>query len=1024
MYGAIRRAAYALDPAAAPWTADYRALPFPRHWRADLLELCNFRRPEEKRLKTVPTRRLDGVLQALAPDLIGRPQPRPAPAEDPPSGEDFWLYVPAGAPAPLPGPAMGQLLDAWLPTLGPKEHRDDPEYRALVLRTCAALKADLPKWQHIAAVDLLTTSTSDGGTARPEPRQFQLAADALARSVLALGPHEFDGGRLHFRAVPTQRGAELMSQPLCRTVKRKEWWFSVVLSIRLHTVPFEARPRLHLDWSVRRWATHPRTRTGRLPLPYGQATSVYLLANIPWLPGAPTSDRHAVARLVRPHGSEEFDWLHNDPAGILRHLSMADRFPSVDDVLSDPVSHLGEDRGVRAAVVHGSRMGTHEIGRGFMPNQRSQLTEWAEEALPKGLLRLPDLTRHGRGKSAPANRRPHPTTDEAKQAELRRSAQARRAALAAATTGEEAATTTDGLRPVVEARLLWQTAELRRQAIASFAEALGLDDQPQNGAAGDQECDEAQPGAPVVLHWRTPELDLSLRCLPMSDGLGEALALDSSVRGKGARISQAVAARRQAVRNHLKADGAEPAAPSLALVEIAHPSTFRPKAGDPKFAVRLGCADAGVLTQFAVTPSADRAIKNEGNLEHRTLNAWFDGLRQLGVRVLPEHTLGGDLPEGLEYAALWMVKRRKDGPTRLPRHLPVAVRMVPLPGPAGLARVQGWDDELRDWVPYPDFLLGLVKKAEITPDAYSETASDIPAPRRAEPHEEPQHGGSTAAAWVTSAQWHRNLQQQRQETARFLQHLLHSLRGRQTVLITHAQNSRKHWPWLQDGKVVQDLLQAGHASARRLDEGLRVVRVRSNGGYETPQWWGVAEPGKPNGQPAGFWALPTEENTSRSSTDRVFYSTTDRARSHPVSPSLDRLATRVTAAGTLTSQAGTDAWNPALVELAVLGCHTEQDDTAERHAGGGDKPEAIALAMHQLRQAPDHPDALALPLPLHLARLAQAYVLPTLAEEDEASTEAADGLSEDSDSAGTAEFSEEPQLDGSGLNDEEPWPIS
>src|SRR6266481_3960954 len=52
-----------------------------------------------------------------------------------------------------------------------------------------------------------------------------------------------------------------------------------------------------------------------------------------------------------------------------------------------------------------------------------------------------------------------------------------------------------------------------------------------------------------------------------------------------------------------------------------------------------------------------------------------------------------------------------------------------------------------------------------------------------------------------------------------------------------------------------------------------------------------------------------------------------------------------------------------------------------------------STAVHQLRQAPDYLDALSMPLPMHLASLAQAYVLPTRAEEDEET---------DTDTAGTA----------------------
>ncbi|MFV8132488.1 RNaseH domain-containing protein [Streptomyces syringium] len=53
-------------------------------------------------------------------------------------------------------------------------------------------------------------------------------------------------------------------------------------------------------------------------------------------------------------------------------------------------------------------------------------------------------------------------------------------------------------------------------------------------------------------------------------------------------------------------------------------------------------------------------------------------------------------------------------------------------------------------------------------------------------------------------------------------------------------------------------------------------------------------------------------------------------------------------------------------------------------------------AVHQLRQAPDVPDALSLPLPLHLAGLAQEYALPTRAEgEEEPTTDTAEDADPD-----------------------------
>jgi hypothetical protein len=59
------------------------------------------------------------------------------------------------------------------------------------------------------------------------------------------------------------------------------------------------------------------------------------------------------------------------------------------------------------------------------------------------------------------------------------------------------------------------------------------------------------------------------------------------------------------------------------------------------------------------------------------------------------------------------------------------------------------------------------------------------------------------------------------------------------------------------------------------------------------------------------------------------------------------------------------------VEIAVLGCHESQ----------GDEPKGLALAVHHLRRPPDYPQALSLPLSLHLAGLGREYVLPTRADE-------------------------------------------
>jgi hypothetical protein len=174
-------------------------------------------------------------------------------------------------------------------------------------------------------------------------------------------------------------------------------------------------------------------------------------------------------------------------------------------------------------------------------------------------------------------------------------------------------------------------------------------------------------------------------------------------------------------------------------------------------------------------------------------SGWQDGLRQLGVRVLPEHTIATGIPEGLRYAALWMVKRRKDGPTRLPRHTPVAVMVTPLAPGTGLAAVTGWDPKTAQWIPYPQFLLRLVEIAEI-PDIIDDDPDDDAPGNDAVPGA-PQNGQAPAESrrQATGRVWRQNMDEQRRDTERYLQKMLRSLRGYPTALLTHSQNSRMHW---------------------------------------------------------------------------------------------------------------------------------------------------------------------------------------------------------------------------------------
>lgn len=933
-------------------TAPYLALPFPEEWRDTLLNLCNAgRRPGSEPYRTVPTYRFEQALQAFAPDVLVMPRPFHQRAEDEPAR---WLYAPEGTPDPLPPDALRTLVNHWLGDL-----RSEPEHRGLLREARAQLAASPPQWERVER-ELLRCPVTTGGTAAPLAHQFQLTTDWLSRRIVALGPYPHDAGHLHFRTVPRSvfdKGAQLVSQPLAYDTERGSAWYSIVLDITLQTVPFDPLPRFHLHWSIRRWATRVNPKTGRLHLPYGRKATVLLRPRVPYLPGAPRSERYAVARVERrweEDGGWQGGWAQGGPARILRGVSLGEPFPEADDVLTDPESWLQGD--FRAGVVHSTAMGGHAVKAGLMSHQRSQLTEWAEQALPAELRTAPALVRTRRADPKPVNAPPTSVKAEAKPAEQARRAAERRASAAYAVSCLTDQPAPDALHgpetlPVLEARLLWQTAEMRQAATDALVAHLGLTGTGSSFTEDDHKA--ARPGTPVVLEWQTSELAVRLRCLPFTDGLPDSLPIPEGARRTREVAAAAVHTRRVKAAEWLRAD-ATGDAPALALVEIDRQQDFVTRDHDPKFALRLGCADAGFVTQFMVVPKKAGRYDSVRNMAHRALMAWDDGLRQLGVRVHPEHGLGDRLPAGLRFTAVWLVRKNRTAGNRWAAHVPVAVLVTPQAPGSGIARVQGWDPDAHDgagaWIPYPAMLLRLTRRAEV--------GSLVPAPRDEED-----------AVPRPTRRSHRDRQQR--ETEEWLQGVRNSLRREPTLLLVHAQNARSHWTWLQDGRVEPDRIRDGQAGARRLAPETRLVRVRSRQGRETPQWWGLHPKEGPNGLPAHLWTAEGDRP------GRVFYSTTPKPVQFKSSAvEADKLAPRPLRAGPrkgeLTVDTGTPGWSPTLMEVAVLGCHEED----------GDDPESLALAVHQLRQPPDYPEALSLPLPLHLACLGQEYVLPTRPEGD------------------------------------------
>ncbi|MGE7385170.1 pPIWI_RE module domain-containing protein [Streptomyces sp. NPDC004126] len=989
-YRHIRTASWTPSTAEASVVRPYRAMPFPETWRDTVLELCNAgRRPGTEPWRTAPTRSLEQVLQAFAPDVLVMPR-RPGP----PSGEPpFWLYAAGEDSDPLPQKVLVPLVHRWLGDLCP-----DPAQAGALREARIRLAAAPPHWESVER-ELLSGGATRGGTFVPGDHQFTLTTDWLARRILALEPYEHAAGTLRFRAMPRgprDRGAELVSEPMSFSPGRPAgtWWYSICLNITLQTVPFDPLPRFHLHWFVRRWATRLAKSTERVHLPWGSRTTVLLRPRVPVLPGVPRSSRFAVAQLERVRdretGRSSMEWAHGGPARLLAGIPLGEGLPEPDLLLSAPEELLRED--MRAALVHRTAMGGHAVKPGLMPNQCSMLTEWAEQALPDELRRTPALTHTTIGATRPVNA-PPTVTGADKLAEADRKALERRRALAFALAsggpGEDP--------PVFEARLIWQTETMRETVVEALVERLGLP--PSQDSRPAAEFDGARSTTPVVLTWRTPELVVRLSChRPVGSehgGGGTPVAFAGPLDVPEGRVAptahtHAVERRRGEVTRWL---GAPPpgAAPRLALVEIDHPEDFPGPRHDPKFALRLGFADSGFVTQFLLVPRKAKGRDTERNRDHRALMAWEDGFRQLGARVHPEAKPLPGVPEGLRFAAVWMVRKNRTDKNRWAVDVPVAVLVTPAGDGSGRAAIEGWDPDADAgagaWVPYPAMLLRLARMAEVGPR--------LPSARAPE-------GDGTAAAPRPGRYAAR--EEQRRRAEEWLQRMRATLRRQPTLLMVDAQNARSHWTWLQDGRTEPDRIRDGHAEARRLPPELRLLRTRSHGDRETPQWWGMHPQGGVNGMPSHVWIPEGDE------TGRVFYSTTPKPVQFKSSAvEADKLAPRPIRMGPRKGQSTIDTgevgWRPSLLELAVLGCHEDE----------GDDPQALALTAHLLRQPPDYPEALGLPFPLHLAGLGQQYVLPTEAREDHDREAAAEddpvafpaaGLAEENDNQADGEEQE------------------
>lgn len=931
-YDHLHTPVYVPNPKVPGYTELWHAFTFPEHWFDAVREFTEL--TKGKRYPTIRISGLNDVIRAVAPDLVHV-------ASTSLSRDQPWLY----GRNPLPVNIMSRLVLEYLKDLAANYDVSATQLQA-VYRNFEV--SDTPKAWEPAVVDLWEKEVMRGDTGVPANRLFRLLPDVIAQRITRQEPYEFNGTSVRFVQVNCDKGAEVMAwPPLRHGSEPRPSYFSPMIRIRLHTVPFSPVPRVMLDLGIRRWLRHrPNAKcSGPFWLPEGRGVNVYLRPDHPWLSEAGAAQRMARAKLRWNPRLREVTWANGGPGEMLARLGATGEFPDLETLRHDTHAYLSGSDADLAAVPYSTMMGKHAIGTGFSPSERMRVLEWAGQALE------PEFVRQGGFERAAANHLPgfefgiYPksfnevefpekpeTEDEVAlaaynvafaEAEKKQSREQRKKAKHV----EEAAKEVEAWRELlakatdceeVVVQLLYDTAEVRDAIVAAAQKCLGarLDIVTANDATGDFEYYLDAVTTAV-------RIKASLRGV-----LGQPLLVDGKTPERGTQHQEAERQRAADAKTYLS--GLQVPG-ELAIIELPGRTDFadeqRRYAGrrDPKQAIRRGAAKAAMVTQFIRPPNTTGDDLDE-SLSDRAMASWQDGLRSIGVRFIPKVESEDPVFQNVNQVAFWLIKRNRTRDRNFDQYTPVAVLISP-----DERRVMARVARMSGWAPFPD-VLREVALAEPRGD-------DL-----------------------------RYAKQQEEEYARFLRTTLKMLNDKPTVAFVAANNSRHRWTWIQDRNVEADLLQLNATSPQDLAKSwsnLRIVRVRRRGGdCETPQWWAPAngddtpEAARSAGLSTGFWRLNSDP-------DRVFYSLAEKNPRMSVGTRTSKLTGWTTKDGaTRGPQPQQTLPMPDLVEVVPIGLQP------------GDDPTDWALFAHQQRFVSEYRTGLGWPLPLKLAEDIAEYANP------------------------------------------------
>jgi hypothetical protein len=380
MYNELRTLAFQFAPDMRTLEHTFYTLAFPAGWKSVLRELQTEITGDPKKSRP-PIKTLNKTFRALVPDLISI-----VPNADL-DKIDTWLY----SAKPIDLTALHIIIHQWLNTAFPKASD------ASLNRVRKKLRKEDLQWQE-KTLNLAHWDIEPNGTTKLDNDLFVILPDFFAaqfsdaNTSLRLEPEV-----LHFRRSPLApggKGAELVSwPPLCYSYEsekgKKNWWWSVVITLTVQTVPFQSFPVIYCELGVRRWVSAPNTS-----IPKGE-TSVALLTQVPWLEGLPQTNSFQVAPLkweYIPEKEQQDDqkfrvvWASYFVA-LLEKLQIKKAFPTPATIRNNPEKELNLNGSPNFAILYREGMTPrHQVGPGFWPGDRCSLAEQIEKLLAPMLV--------------------------------------------------------------------------------------------------------------------------------------------------------------------------------------------------------------------------------------------------------------------------------------------------------------------------------------------------------------------------------------------------------------------------------------------------------------------------------------------------------------------------------------------------------------------------------------------------------------------------------------------------------------